>query len=125
MSFLLSTFLELEKNCPLLQNNNGFLENQSYKTLVDRRDRWKALLLGDRLIERVSPPNIDNPDTARIIKADAERIFFSESHRQQLVRFFTRLCDRLKGDYSQPLAYISGAPFLFFNKYSIFTIVFG
>eukprot|EP01116_Phalansterium_solitarium_P020061 TRINITY_DN580_c0_g2_i1.p1 TRINITY_DN580_c0_g2~~TRINITY_DN580_c0_g2_i1.p1 ORF type:complete len:409 (-),score=169.17 TRINITY_DN580_c0_g2_i1:13-1134(-) len=111
-------FWTVEREAPLLNLNNGFLEKEG-DALFDRVAKW-AKQLGvtpsdaATLVPIVAPPG----EPKRIFVADAERTFKGTGNRQKLIRLLSSL-DAEFGDYHQGLSYVASFLLLFLDEATV------
>nr|CCC93884.1 putative GTPase activating protein [Trypanosoma congolense IL3000] len=97
---------EVEGRCPLLNLNDGFLD-EDHLVLRARLKKWleKASFYKQpvQYIEIVD----EDEETVRVIIKDADRTFFHPDHRKKFVAFLNAMSHEFKA-YGQAMSYLAG-----------------
>jgi hypothetical protein len=97
----LEDFWKHERNAPLLDLNQGFIENLG-DGVFERTGKWPSMLG----ISEVAQITYADDEPERIFILDAERTFFGPENRKRLVRILTHLSKKF-ADYHQALSYVT------------------
>lgn len=142
-----------EKDAPLFNLNNGFIEREGDK-LFERAQRWvdyvgnqkqeAEYVLSDgiaiRQIKLLTPNFFSlswflllslcgsyciDLEIPRIVTADAERTLIKDENRLELAKFLAFLNNKF-GDYAQGLGYVASVVYLFLKpeQYFIYWIIY-
>uniref|UniRef100_A0A6B2L7P7 Rab-GAP TBC domain-containing protein n=1 Tax=Arcella intermedia TaxID=1963864 RepID=A0A6B2L7P7_9EUKA len=115
-----SKFLEEERNAPLLDRNNNYLEGATLEALFERASEWPGLV---GATQGYKVENVGVTNSNRIIMADAERTFLDPTRRKTLVRILSCYENKF-GDYHQGLSLFSGFLLLTLPEQAVANIAF-
>jgi len=103
------TFWEKEGEAPLMGKNRGFLKKgeEETKAVMERANKWKGIMNVTEDPEAKAFEKFEiTGEPERIFVKDAERTFFSDENRLNLIRVLSFLSKKF-GDYHQGLSYVT------------------
>ncbi|KEG13871.1 putative GTPase activating protein [Trypanosoma grayi] len=105
---------EVEGQCPLLNLNKGFLE-ENRDVLHKRLEVWAKKAAFFQKPVRYVEIGDDDEETVRVIIKDADRTFFHPEHRKKFVAFLNAMHHEFKA-YGQAMSYLAGLCLLVLNE---------
>ncbi|KAG8343827.1 putative GTPase activating protein [Trypanosoma vivax] len=112
---------EVDAICPLLNLNNGFLqENRS--VLRARLEKWLSKAAFYRQPLRYVKIEDEDEETVRVIIKDADRTFFHPEHRRKFVAFLNAMSHEFKA-YGQAMSYLAGICLLVLSEEETATVL--
>jgi len=103
-------FWKAEAEAPLMTKNRGFLSADNTSQILERTAKWNSLIKKTQEQDLSSIPTLDQlkdvEKPQRIFVKDAERTFFDDEHRKNLIKVHTLVNSKF-GDYHQGLGYVT------------------